>query len=138
MIDIKEFEKAWTELGIEICRAIYTDPRTQKIKAALQKNGFLTLEEKSEFINICDKTKYDIIYKKFGDEGTEGYKAFSEVWKDWFQNKGVGSSQDRGQRNSIDHILFGSTPDPEPFLLHFEHETLGFLPSNKDKATKNK
>ena len=130
-MDVSQFEKEWTELGIEICQAIYVNPQTQKLKASLQKNGFLTLEEKSEFINICDKTKYDIIYAKFGAEGSEGYKKFSYEWKDWFQNKGVESSKERGQRNSIDHILFGSTPDPEPFLLNFEHEILGSLAHRK-------
>jgi len=131
-MDVSQFENEWTELGIEICQAVYTNPKTQELKGALQKNGFLTLEQKSEFINICDKTKYDIIYAKFGVEGSEGYKKFSDEWKDWFQNKGVESSRDRGQRNSIDHILFGSTPDPEPFLLHFEHEILGSLSHKKN------
>jgi hypothetical protein len=39
----------------------------------------------------------------------------------------VGSSQHRGQRNSVEHILFGSTPDPVQFLNNFEQEAL-----NKD------
>jgi hypothetical protein len=122
-----EFDKEWLELGKQVCQAVYTNPTVQKIKQALQKNGFLTLEEKSEFINISDKTKYEIIYAKYGDEHSEGYKKFSENWKEWFQQKGVGSSQNRGQRNSVEHILFGSTPDPVQFLLHFEHEMLGSL-----------
>ncbi len=132
--DIEQFEKEWTELGIEICQAIYIDPKSQKLKEALQKNGFLTLEQKSEFINICDAVKYRVIYTRYGDEGSKGYKDFSNAWRQWFQKKGVGSSKNRGQRNSVEHILFGSTPDPEPFLLHFEEETLGSLPRRKDKA----
>lgn len=133
-MDIEQFEKEWTELGIEICQAIYISPKAQQLKAALQKNGFLTLTEKSEFINICDAVKYQVIYAEYGPEGSDGYKAFSVSWEKWFQNKGVGSSQNRGQRNSVEHILFGSTPDPEPFLLHFEEETLGSLPMRKDKT----
>jgi|GEM_PF-820994 hypothetical protein len=134
-----EFDKEWSDLGKEICQAIYTNPRTQEIKHAFQKNGFLTLEEKSEFINICDKIKYDIIYATYGDENSAGYKKFSDNWKEWFQQKGVGSSQNRGQRNSVEHILFGSTPDPAQFLLHFEHEMMGSMkpekkPINTDKA----
>ncbi|MDE2312138.1 MAG: hypothetical protein KGJ93_03585 [Patescibacteria group bacterium] len=127
--DVEQFEKEWTRLGIQICQAIYTNPRIQQLKATLQRNGFLTLEEKSEFINICDQTKYEVIFAKYGKEGTEGYKNFSESWQEWFQNKGVGSSKNRGQRNSVEHILFGSTPDPAPFLLHFEEETLGSMKS---------
>ncbi len=127
--DLNQFEQEWTQLGREICQAVYVNPRIQEIKHSLQKNGFLTLEEKSEFINICDKTKYDVIYTKYGQENSEGYKNFSVAWKDWFQEKGVSSVQNRGQRNSVDHILFGSTPDPKQFLLYFEQEILGSMKS---------
>jgi hypothetical protein len=41
----------------------------------------------------------------------------------------VGSNKDRGQRNSVEHILFGSTPDPVQFLMHFEHEIMGSMKS---------
>jgi hypothetical protein len=126
-LDLNVFEREWTQLGREICQAVYTNPRIQEIKHSLQKNGFLTLEEKSEFINICDKTKYDVIYQKYGEESSEGYKQFSRNWEAWFQEKGVSSVQNRGQRNSVDHILFGSTPDPIQFLLHFEEEMLGSM-----------
>lgn len=130
-IDFNEFDREWLELGREICQIIYTNPRVQEIKHSLQKNGFLTLEEKSEFINFCDKLKYDLIYTKFGPEDSETYKAFSDAWKNWFQKKGVGSGQNKGQRNSVEHVLFGSTPDPEQFLLHFEHEMLGSMKGGK-------
>jgi hypothetical protein len=130
-LDFDTFDAEWTQLGREICQAIYTNKRAQALKHGLQKNGFLTLEEKSEFINICDKTKYDIIYEKFGPEASDGYKTFSQAWNDWFQKKGVGSSQNRGQRNSVEHILFGSTPDPAQFLLHFEEEMLGSMGKKK-------
>lgn len=133
-MDINEFEKQWSELGVEICQAIYITPQAQKLKGLLQKNGFLTMEEKSEFINVCDRIKYEIIYKKYGAEGTEGYKNFSQAWQEWFQKKGVGSSKNRGQRNSVEHILFGSTPDPAPFLLHFEEETIGSLAGRASKS----
>lgn len=119
------------EAGKEICQAIYTNPTVQNIKHSLQKNGFLSLDEKSEFINICDRTKYEIIYARYGAENTEGYKKFSKNWEMWFQEKGVESSHNRGQRNSVEHILFGSTPDPEQFLLHFEHEMLGSMKPEK-------
>ena len=128
--NLEDFDKEWTQLGREICQAVYVKPEIQKIKETLQKNGFLSLEEKSAFIDICDRTKYDVIYKKFGAEDSEGYKAFSNAWQEWFQQKGVGSAQNRGQRNSVEHILFGSTPDPAQFLLHFEEEMLGSMKSH--------
>ena len=130
--DYQNFDAEWLKLAREICQAIYVNPETQKIKQSLQAHGFLTLEEKSQFINICDKTKYDIIYKTYGDEKSEGYKHFSQAWQDWFQAKGVGSAQNRGQRNSVEHILFGSTPDPVPFLLHFEEEIMGSMGAAKN------
>ncbi len=122
-----DFEKEWTDLGRKICQAVYVNKTVQEIKHSLQKNGFLTLEEKSEFINICDKIKYDVIYEIYGKEDTESYKKFSEEWKQWFQEKGVESQKERNQRSSVDHILFGSTPDPIQFLLHFEEEMLGSM-----------
>lgn len=125
--DYEKFDTEWTNLGRQICQAVYTNHRVQEIKNSLQKNGFLSLEEKSEFINICDGTKYEIIYKTYGAEGTPGYENFSNAWQSWFQEKGVGSSQNRGQRNSVEHILFGSTPDPVQFLLHFEEEMMGSM-----------
>ncbi len=125
--DFSEFDKEWTRIGREVCHAVYINPKIQEIKNSLQKSGFLTLEQKSEFINICDQTKYKVIYSYFGDEKSEGYKRFSEEWKEWFQTKGVESQKDRGQRSSVDHILFGSTPDPVPFLLYFEKEMLGSM-----------
>jgi hypothetical protein len=125
--DFIDFEKEWTEVGAEICQALYIKPEIQKVKSALQKNGFLTLEEKSIFIDICDQTKYEVIYKKFGEKDSEGYRDFSKNWQNWFTNKGVKSKEKRTQHSSVDHILFGSTPDPVQFLLHFEEEILGSL-----------
>jgi hypothetical protein len=128
--DFQEFDQGWTELGRKICQAIYIKPEVQTIKNNLVKNGFLTLEEKSHFIDVCDGTKYDIIYGKYGKADSAGYKQFSKAWQEWFQAKGVESQKERNQRSSVDHILFGSTPDPEEFLLHFEQEMLGSMKNN--------
>jgi len=120
--DFIRFEQEWAKLGNTICQSIYKDSRIQQLKSALQKKGFLNLEEKSEFLDICDSTKYKIIYATYGPEGSEGYNKFLETWSSWFQKKGVSSTACRSQRNSVDHIMFGSTPDPQEFLLNFEHE----------------
>lgn len=121
-LDHVQFEREWTKLGVNICQAIYSDPKTQELKKALKEKGYLTLEEKSQFIDISDQIKYRMIYEAYGEEGSEGYGKFVKDWNNWFQTKGVSSTDHRGQRNSVDHILFGSTPDPEEFLLNFEHE----------------
>ena len=120
--DPSEFEKEWTALAVEVCKAIFNHPKIKESKANLEKNGFLTLEEKSAFIDICDMVKYSVIYEKYGPEKSEGYQKFSNYWKQWFQEKGVESQKNRGQRNSVDHIMFGSTPDPVVFLTKFDEE----------------
>ena len=120
--DVEGFEKEWRVLGEEICQAVFKNPDIQQIKANFQQNGFLSLEEKSQFINICDRIKYELIYRKYGAEGTEGYKQFSNSWQAWFQAKGVKSQKPNEQRTNVDHILYGSTPDPEQFLNGFEQE----------------
>lgn len=125
--DANSFEDIWRKLSIEICQAIYITHEAQKLKAAVQKNGFLSLEEKSEFIDICNRVKYEVIQRHVGKEGTTGYSEFSEHWKDWFQKKGVESAHSKGQRDSVEHIMFGSTPEPEKFLLHFEQEVMGSM-----------
>ncbi len=125
--DFDSFDRQWLQLGREICQAIYTQKNMQKLKHSLQKKGYLSLDEKSEFINICNQIKYQVIYDKYGQPDSEGYKEFSDSWQNWFEVKGVESQKGRIQRSSVDHILFGSTPDPEPFLLHFEEEMLGSM-----------
>lgn len=120
--DAESFEKDWYALALEICKAIYHHPNIKSLKENYSKNGFLTLEEKSAFIDNCDMVKYQTIYEKYGPEGSEGYNKFSNYWKQWFQSKGVESLKHRGQRNSVDHIMFGSTPDPVAFLSKFEEE----------------
>ena len=126
-IDFIDFEREWTRLGREICQAIYINPKIQIIKNSLRKHGTLTIEENSDFINICNDTKYKLIYEKYGKEDSQGYKDFSKKWQTWFQQKGVQSQQNRTQKSSVDHILFGSTPEPDTFLLHFEEEMLGSM-----------
>ena len=108
--NFEAFDKEWLKLGKKICQVIYTDPHVEKIRQALQKNGFLTLDEKSEFINICDKTKYQIIYEKYGKEDSEGYKKFSKSWEKWFQEKGVASNVRDGWSSGNTNHVFGS-PD---------------------------
>jgi len=123
-VDVSTFEKEWTQLAKEICLVIYQNPEIQKFKKNLQENGFLNLEEKSAFINISDKIKYELIYHRYGPEGSPGYKRFNDAWKEWFRFKGVASLGDEGQRTNIGHIMFGSTPDPIEFLTRSEEEII--------------
>jgi hypothetical protein len=56
--DLEGFEKQWLDDARKVCQAIYIRPESQKLKEALSKNGFLSMEEKSQFIDICDMSKY--------------------------------------------------------------------------------
>ena len=121
-LDSVQFEREWTKLGLGICQTIYSNPEIQKLRDALQNRGYLSIEEKGKFIDICNRIKYEIIFQTYGKEGSEGYAEFIKNWNSWFQNKAMNSMQDRSRRNSVDHILVGSSPDPEVFLLNFEKE----------------
>jgi hypothetical protein len=103
--DIAQFESEWVDLARKICQVVYTKPEVQVLKNVLVKNGYLTLEEKSRFIDVCDQTKYEIIYARYGDADSEGYKTFSQLWQNWFQAKGVESQKFRNQKSSVDHIF---------------------------------
>lgn len=125
--DTSDFENQWRILSIRISQTLYILPEIQRLKHSLQTNGFLTLEEKSKFINLCNQVKYQVIEEEYGKEGTEGYNKFNESWKAWFETKGVESEHSKGQRDSIEHIMFGSTPDPERFIMNFEQEIMGSI-----------
>jgi len=62
--DFKKFDDEWTQLGREFARLLYINPASRNKKFPAKKR-LLTLEEKSEFINLCDKIKYDLIYAKY-------------------------------------------------------------------------
>lgn len=125
--DLEKFEKKWTKLGKKICQAIYVSPQIQRIKRDLQKNHSLSDGQINDFINICNKLKYQMIYKEFGEQGTKAYDQFSRHWQMWFEQKGLDKKKNHTQRNSVEHVLMGSTPDPAVFLLRFEEEMLGSM-----------
>lgn len=119
--DVDEFEKEWVALAEEIVRQVFANPDIQAIKDSLRENGFLTLEEKSKFILITDKTKYDIIYQKFGPDGSPGYNKFLNFWQKWLKYRGtMRDKPDNMFEENINHFLFGSTPDPERFLQEYD------------------
>ena len=125
--DFKRFEKNWVRLGKEICQAVYINPKIQRIKRELQKNHSLNPEQVNEFINVCNEIKYQMIYAEFGKQGSLGYEQFNRNWKKWFEQKKMKNKKNRTQRNSVEHVLLGSTPDPAIFLLRYEEEMLGSM-----------
>jgi len=111
-----EFDKNGWRWASKFARRFIIIPKSGKSGNRCKKNGFLTLEEKANLLTFATRPNTKLFTPNTAMKISEGYKKFSEDWKAWFQEKGVGSSQNRGQRNSVEHILFGSTPDPVQFL----------------------
>ncbi len=116
----EEFEKEWRALAQKICADVLAHPQIQELKAQLDTNGFLNLEQKSEFITAADKIKYDLIFEQYGSLDSDTYKQFRSFWQEWLKSKGVASMKVQSNTQSnVDHFLYGSTPDPEKFLKEF-------------------
>ena len=115
--DNHAFETEWLEVARDICRKILENPEVKQMKESLKASGFLTVEQRSSFIGVANKIKYDVIYEKYGKPGTDTFEEFNVRWKAWFNNKDGETVNHWGKKlNNEEHIIFGSTPDPEEFL----------------------
>lgn len=113
----KKFEDEWLIVAKEICHRILEVPEIKAMRDSLKSTGFLTVEQRSAFIGVANKTKYDIIYEKYGKPGTDTFEEFNARWKAWFNDKDSDTVSHWGRRlTNEEHIIFGSTPDPEEFL----------------------
>lgn len=111
------FEEEWIGVAKEIAKRILELPEIKELKNNLNNNGFLSVEEKSQFIAITNKVKYDVIYEKYGKPESDTFEKFNQRWKAWFNNKGTESESRWGKKlTNEEHIIFGSTPDAEEFL----------------------
>lgn len=120
-MDASEFEKAWKELAEVVCLRIYKEPEVQEMKKTFDAKHSLTYEQKSAFISIANRIKYEVIHERFGADGSPEYEAFKKAWEHWFDNKQTTSKQFEGRRlTNAEHVLFSSTPNPEEFLSNFE------------------
>ena len=121
MINVEVFEEQWVRLARIICREVYADPLVKTMREKLLKDGFLTLEEKNQFILVCDGIKNKILDEEFGQPGGERFEEFRRHWQEWFKVKsGRHYEGDGGPAEPVvNHILFGSTPDPETFLREY-------------------
>lgn len=113
----QEFEKTWLADAKEICQRILDNSEIKTMKDSFRATGFLTVEQQSAFIGVCNKIKYDFIYEKYGQSGTPEFEQFNARWKAWFNDKGSDTVSHWGKRlTNEEHIIFGSTPEPEQFL----------------------
>lgn len=117
---VDDFDQKWNNVVWEICKAIASDNRINLFRQKLNEKGFLELSEKSEFIEIADSIKYQIIHQHFGEDNTPEYDAFKHEWQAWFTEKAkFRDAVESPSQQIVDHLLFGSTPDPEEFLKNF-------------------
>ena len=115
-----QFETEWHEIADAVCNKIYQNPDIQTMKDEFDEKHTLSPEQRSSFIAIANKLKYEVIYEKFGAHDTQGYDEFVKRWRHWYDNKGVHNQAtlDRKLTNA-EHILYSSTPDPEEFLSNY-------------------
>jgi hypothetical protein len=121
LANVEEFEKEWVSLAEEVIRRIFKNPEIMELKAVLREKGKLTVPQRSKFIAIVDGLKYDVIFKKYGPAGSEGFKSFTKHWEQWLAHRGVARNKPGNLfEENINHLLFGSTPDPEQFLREYK------------------
>lgn len=115
------FESEWFMLAEKVCERIYRQPEIQEMKNHFTKDGRLTEAERSNFIAIANRVKYDVIHEQFGDKGSQEFEEFRKVWLHWFNNKKGTSEQLHGRRlTNAEHIVYSSTPDPDEFMSNFK------------------
>ena len=116
----EQFDGVWSAVGKEICEIVAQDPQTQDLQVVLRDKGYLNLEQKSQFIILVDSIKNQTIAQRFGVLGTSEYEEFRKLWAMWFAGKrGRRPASPHTRDEVVEHILFGSTPDPELFLRSF-------------------
>lgn len=118
--DLDEFEKEWVKVAEEVISQLMANPDIEKIKQHVRTQGHIGLEDRDQFINLVNKIKYDVIYERFGEEGSEDYLAFVKAWQRWHKLKATSMTKPENMfEDNIHHLLFGSTPDPDVFLKDF-------------------
>lgn len=116
----KQFKDEWFELAKVIAERIYADSEVQHLRQSFEANKKLTFEERSNFITIANRIKYEVIHETYGPDGSESFNEFKKRWRDWYDNKGVISTSQAGRRlTNEEHIIYSSTPEAEEFFINF-------------------
>ena len=119
--DLEEFEKEWIKVAEEVVNQLLANPEIEKIKQRVRETGHVELDDREQFIELVNKIKYDVIYKQFGAEDSEGYNEFQKAWAHWHKLKATSMPKPQNMfEDNIYHLLFGSTPDPDAFLKDFD------------------
>ena len=118
--DPEEFEKTWITTCEKVVKQIMEDKDIQEIKEEVRGVGHVTDVHKDKFITKVNEIKNKIIEAAYGPSDSETYTQFVHAWQHWQKLKG--HDRPKGENmfeDNINHLLFGSTPDPDLFLRDF-------------------
>jgi hypothetical protein len=120
LMDAEVFEKAWLECNEKIVDEIMANSDIQHIKEEVRGRGHVTDEHKDQFIRKVNEIKNKQIEAVFGEHGSERYEMFVRAWENWQKLKGKDRPQPENMfEENINHLLYGSTPNPDLFLRDF-------------------
>lgn len=114
------FEKNWMDCVEGIVNDIMADPKIQQIKAEVRDKGHVTDEHKDQFITKVNEIKNRHIEADYGKPGSDTYKQFVHSWEHWLKLRGKDRPQGQNMfEENMNHLLYGSTPNPDLFLRDF-------------------
>lgn len=117
----EDFEKEWIQIAETVVNTLMANPEIEKIKQRVRTQGHIGMEDREEFIALVNKIKYEVIYGKYGEADSEGYKMFEKSWQRWHKLRATSIPKPENMyEDNIHHLLFGSTPDPDNFLRDFD------------------
>lgn len=118
--DPESFEKTWVACVEGMIQDILAHPEIQQIKEEVHNKGHVTAEQKDRFITIVNEIKNKRVEAEYDKPGTETYMKFVHSWQHWQKLKGKDRPKPENiYEDNINHLLFGSTPDPDLFLREF-------------------
>ena len=119
--DTVKFAEEWFDLAKKVVERIALDSEIMGMKKDFLAHKSLSLEQKSRFIAITNRIKYELIHELYGADGTDSFIKFSLRWREWYDSKGVLSDSQFGRRlTNEDHIIYSSTPEAEEFFRNME------------------
>ncbi len=119
--DPVEFEKSWIASCESIVNQIMADKDIQEIKEEVRGQGHVTAEHKDKFITKVNEIKNKVIESSYGNPESETYLQFVHAWQHWQKLKGKDRPKSENMfEDNINHLMYGSTPDPDLFLRDFD------------------
>lgn len=119
--DSEKFAQEWFDLAKKVVDRIALDSEILEMKKDFLAHKNLTFEQRSKFISIANRIKYEVMHELYGADGTDSFVQFSDRWREWYNSKGVVSNSQLGRRlTNEEHIIYSSTPEAEEFFRNME------------------